>query len=568
MRSTYLSSRPALSCALVCGAFFLLAVIGTEFSKLDVRFAFILQSMADHPVGMFPRINGVPYADYFSPFFFLTYLTTLGGRSVGLWNLALPSILFAAITLGMTFRTGERIVRGAGLWAVLLLVSGFEYVYTICQFGIDLSIAAAASVMLYALVSAEDRLKTCVLFALLTAAALFFRGSLGLVVFAGAVAGWVLATRKWKNILRYGLAGTAAAVLGSGLILLLIYREGGRELLETFREWQIGKRIEGGDYFYYFLDGFFSFAPGSLLVLAALICDRKNLKSGPTVPLLGFLLLPIVVLSVPGGKHLRYIVPLLPAGALAGAVSITRLLPQLERHAPTAMRFLQWFPLAGIAAVPGMLTVGLLRHPAGELPWFHFGAAAAIFAAVFVRRKRFAGAAGAFAMFTLCLLTAYCALAIPMIGLEESSRPFVREIEAERRGALAFYGMDPDHDALKYLVWMPREDRNAVHFLLPNYRNTGSHYDRMYPQQTDAAEAIRALRPGDVVIVRDKRFARLKADMAAANRYVGQKRKGRLGHRHYYAVTVTLTPPETARGLPENGNFSEKTCKTALSRVN
>ena len=46
--------------------FFTLATAGVEFSKLDVRFAYIMQEMSGHPLGVFPKIHGVPYADYFS----------------------------------------------------------------------------------------------------------------------------------------------------------------------------------------------------------------------------------------------------------------------------------------------------------------------------------------------------------------------------------------------------------------------------------------------------------------------------------------------------------------------
>ncbi len=538
MNFAFFRKHPAAGVFLLSYLLFSLAVIGTEVSKIDVRFAFILQGLGTEPWSLFPRINHVPYADYFSPYFYIASLFTLGGRFVNLWSMSQPSILLGSFTLMMTFLTGENMKRSAGWWAVLILLSSFEYTYSICQFGIDLPVAALAVTMLYFLRKEPDRMRTVFFFAAGVILSIFFRGSLGLLVFGGAVAGWVLTEGNRKNILVYGMTGAFAAAIGTGLVIGFMFLEGGEALFRHFIDWQIGKRVRGGDFFYYFLDGFCSFVPGSFLVLAALIWKRKEVLQKPVLPLLGFLLLPVVILSIPEGKHLRYILPLMPAGALAGAWFLTGPLPREERFAPIILRWMQYLPLAVAAAVPILITLGCLIWPVQTLPWVNWTAALALSFLLWRKRKAFSGYLGIWEVLSGCLVLINCGYIIPLIGTAENSSLFVREAEGMRTGDTSIFEEDPDHEGLKYLLWVPVDKRDRVHFLKCGYRSKGTAYDRMYRRE-EAMQVLPGLTKNDIVIVKDggrtRKFLKTAESLKLKFRRV---RSGSLGHREYHVFRL------------------------------
>ena len=72
-----------------------IGTLGMEITRINIRFAMMTQEMAEHPLGLFPTLNGEPYADYPSLYNLLSYLTSGGGRHVTRFTLALPSILFS-----------------------------------------------------------------------------------------------------------------------------------------------------------------------------------------------------------------------------------------------------------------------------------------------------------------------------------------------------------------------------------------------------------------------------------------------------------------------------------------
>ena len=526
----------------VCGGFFLLATVGTEFNKLDVRFAYMLQDLAEHPIGIFPGINNVPYADYFSPLFFLGYLATGGGRFVNLTTLALPAIILSLVSLLLIGRAGEKLGRRTGFYAVLLLLSSFEYVYTACGFGIDLTVAATTAAALYGLISAPDSRRTLYGCAGLAVLSWAFRGSLGLVVFGSAVAGYLLCAGSWRRVVRYAVVELIAAFLAIGLTLLLIYKTGGRELLQVFFEWQVGKRVSGGDYFYYFFDGFFSFAPLTLIALAAVIWGFRKLPRQPLLPLLGFTLLPLVILSIPGGKHLRYVVPVLPGLALSGAYALNypgvlpeKLLDWCRRH----RKLLTVLPLLLLPTAGVLVWCAKHFELPGELPCLQLilAAVTALILGWAAFRNQSAPLAAAIAALTL--LTGYCLLAIPFIGAAENSSNFVAAVEARRTGPVALFDVDPDHDGLKYLVHMDKGRRSEVSFLLRHYQDRQNHLDKMYPNQYAPKAVLKNFPRDGIVIVRADRLDRLETALKGTGRKLGRTLlSGNLGHRKYLAVQL------------------------------
>lgn len=537
--------------------FFSLATAGTEINKLDIRFAIMLQDMARHPFGLFPTVNGIPYADYFVPWFFLPYLTTFCGRFVTLWTMSLPSMLLGSFLVAMTYRIGEREGRGQGFSAALLLLSVFEVIFTICSFGMDLSVAALAVIFLDREQRDPGSLRTHLVFALSTALCILLRGSLGLIVFGASAAGYLLMTRRWKHVLSYGLTGGFTALATVGALIGAVFLTGGRELFDVLVDWQILKRVDGGDYFYYFLDGVVSYSPLSLCVILAMFVAGKGcVKAVPPGPWIGFFLLPLVILSAPGGKHLRYLMPLMPAMALTAAWGLHRISEQkMAKVSEYILKVLRFMPAVSMAALIVLALLLPKFAPACLVPWVHFAAALILFAVLFLRRASFRGYCGMILLATLWLLVIYCGAAVPLTGMYENSSLFVGEVERERTGRIYFMDLGPDHEDLKYILHMEPARRNEVFYLFSGSgKKKKSQYDAMYPVLS-ASETLPSLKPDDILIVKEKHFTDAEKRLRAAGRTVVRKQRGRLGHRFYFALFTEAVPPEsgtisTKEGIP------------------
>ncbi len=88
-----------------------IGTLGTEITRINIRFAMMTQEMAYRPIGCFPTINGYPYADYPVLYNLLSYWTTFGARIVNNFTMSLPTILFAVYTIVMTAKVGSDMVK-------------------------------------------------------------------------------------------------------------------------------------------------------------------------------------------------------------------------------------------------------------------------------------------------------------------------------------------------------------------------------------------------------------------------------------------------------------------------
>lgn len=121
----------------------------------------MVENMRHHGIDVFATINNQPYADYFSPYVFLSYLTSLGGRWINMFSLALPTILLAAYTTAITYKIGAKIKPEMGAYAVIFTFLAYEYLNICRQFSIDMPVAAATVTIIYSL--GENRWKAMLL---------------------------------------------------------------------------------------------------------------------------------------------------------------------------------------------------------------------------------------------------------------------------------------------------------------------------------------------------------------------------------------------------------------------
>lgn len=540
-----LSRWPAI--AGISFVLFSLGALGVEITKIDIRFALMVQDMALHGVGVFPTVNGVEYGDYPSGWVLASYLTTFGGHFAARWLVMLPAILAGTFIVTMTYLAGERVEKNAGLLAAVFLMVTPEFIHFVSGFGIDVPVAAAGAAMLYLFQSKTPNRVAGSVWVLLLIFCFWVRGPMGLILLGAGTGGYLLASRRFKEVLLFGFLGLAAAVFCGALWYWAVHRQGGETLWQEFLLCQIGKRMGDSNYLEYFTNGLPSFAPVSLLALAVFFLPRREVLSNPVAGWLGFILLPLLILSVPGCKHLRYLGLTLPAFALLAAYAWNGRRPWCfvrERLGRFVRLLFRAVPPLAFLGVLGLATAGCFLMEPSLLPWWHFLLAALLIG--IVSRLPLASVWKT----TLPLMIFLTVALIPFEAALENSADFVSRVNALRRGTVYFYELGPDHDDLKYVYSTLPEERGHIRYLFDAKRRFPPAIKRMYPYMT-CEEGIAVITGDDLVILRDRPKERESLlDLAGQyGRRVETVQAGSMGHRDFLAVRLTEKKSETAAAL-------------------
>lgn len=519
----------------------LIGVIGTEITNMNVRFALMVDDITRQGPGMFATMNGVPYLDYFSTWPLAAWLTSFCGRAVTLVGLALPAILLGAYTSMMVYLTGERVRKGVGLGAVMLLLITPEFSALFTGLGIDVPVMAVGVTMLYLLQRADVPLfRFCGIFFLLQLAAFLIRGPLGVILPCAAVCGSLLAERKWKEFFAAGFTGGFVLIVGTAICIGLVMLTGGRELWDWFVESQFLERVSHGTRDPFFLlDIYPSMAPVTLLSLGIFLHSRRRIFSEPAAGWIGFLALPLILMFFPSRVHTRYLAILLPAWALLGA------------YAWSCGRLEHWFqeviyrrvklpldygyrPLCWLVVII-LAVVGCFMTGAAKQPWGHYLVTLLLVASIpFWTEKTWQP----FRPLLAAGIVIFAAFN-PFIAADENSRDFTTAVESVRTGQLWLLELGPDHDDLKYLLHMVPEKRFSARYIFFERPKLISMYKKMYRVES-IYEALPEIRENDVIVLRDRKFEKneLLALAGKNHKKLVVVASGTLGHRNCIAVRL------------------------------
>lgn len=532
-------------------AFFLLGSVGLECVKIDVRFLFMTGDMTDNPIGPFPTVFGNHYYDYPSTMFILAWLATFCGHVVARWTVTLPSMVFGAYSIAMTWKIGEKAEKGLGLWALMLSLVSYEYFNSILGFGIDLPVCAAGVTMIRIL--QEDRLNTflsTLVFAALLAFCFAIRGPMGPVVLGAGTAGWLAMSGRWKTFFAFGAAGALVLAGCVGFAWWLLHRAGGDEMWSQFYDWQFGGRMAGGSPLFYLLGSIPTYAVLSVPFLYTLVAGGRALLKAPVGPWLGFLFAVEILLTIPGCQHTRYMTLAVPFMALSGAWGILHARLDLniseiwrDRIVRFARTVLLLIPYAAAVGIAFGIIVSLFFVPASRIAYCHYLVGTLLVAAAVYC---FHGHDSWTARFSLaaCSIAAFFVFGIlPTVSAHEDSRPFVEAVEqASGENRVFFFNVNADHDGIKYLAEVNNARRKQVFFICDEDQTTEEHY-----AYRTVEEGFDMLRDEIVIIKKGKRYLEtLKACAEAAHRSVVPQFEGKLGHRMYLAVRLVPSAPDEA----------------------
>jgi len=521
-----------------CTLLLSIGCIGTEITQMNVRFALMVEELSTNGFHLFTTLNGVPYCDYFSTWLCCAWLTSLGGTVINLFTLALPAILLGSYTVMMVWIIGEKIRRGIGTGAAVLLLVTPEFVSLFTGTGSDVPIMAGGVTLLYLYQRKCRWWIFCLSFFLLLLLMFFLRGPLGVILLGAGICGMLLAQREW---IRFFTAGTAAGLaLASGIAGAwgLILLTGGKKLLDWVIDSQFLERVsQGRTGLTIFMDAYLTVVPITLLSLGIFL-HRRKIARRPAAGWIGFLLLPLLLLTLPSRVHIRYLAPLMPVWGLLAAYAWSFGKPArwLRRIHGIAAPWLEKLSLpAGMAVLLAMAVTGTILSGFKQQPWCHYLCCALLLCTSRFWCRRELMPYRPLLMAGILLITALN----PLIAVRENSRDFAAAVEKQCPRRVWLFEIEPDHDDLKFLLHVsPALRRNVRYFFYEDNELAGM-YRVMFP--ADFLEpSLDRIEKNDLLIFRDREVEMDEVTGIAARhgRRVVTVCSGTLGHRKYLAVRL------------------------------
>lgn len=519
----------------------LTGVIGTEITHMDVRFALMVEDINMHGLGLFSTINGKPYLDYFSSWMLFSWLTSLCGHAVTLTGLTLPSILLGAYTCMMVYLTGERVGKGIGIGAVMLLLITPEFSTLFIGLGIDVPVMAVGITMLY-LLQREDvsKIKFYGIFSLLLLGAFLIRGPLGVILPCAGVCGSLLAARKWKGFTAAGFTGAAILIIGMAICIGLIFLTGGRKLWNWFVESQFLERVSHGKRSpTMLLDLYFSLAPVALISLGIFLHSRRRIFSQPAAGWIGFVALPLILMLLPSRVHVRYLAILQPCWALLGAYAFScgrfgswfqnviyrRLKQPLDR----------WYRPVCCLVVLILAVIGICLNGMASQPWWHYLATVLLVSTIpFWTEKSWTPVRP-----LLALGIVFFAALNPFLAVRERAKDFTAAVESARTGRLWLLEMGVDHDELKYILHMTPKERYTARYIFFNPPKLTGMYKEIYHVES-IHKVFSEIKESDVIVLPDDKsdIGRLRELAEKHHCRVVVVKTGKIGHDDIVAVRL------------------------------
>ncbi|MBX3708564.1 MAG: glycosyltransferase family 39 protein [Gammaproteobacteria bacterium] len=302
-----------------------------EVVGFDSRFYLFAQEMWRDGVSWFPTTYGRPYPDYPASSTFVIYLFTLFFGNMNKLVAVLPTAILAAITLVFTYLIGCLHHKRWGLYAVFLMCFTSVFLKSARAISLDMYPTAISVCCFYLIYSADKKylpVRIWWVFPLLFIS-FVFRGPIGLVIPAGVICSYYLLSKEIKKFFLIGSIALIMLLVSTGVLLAIAYQAGGSTFAQDVLRMEVVGRIDNAHlpYYFYFTDSFLSYAlafPLAFCVLLGVIYTvyiaQDNLPQMTfIVKLMGWAMVILIGMSIPGDKKVRYIMPMLPAVALIAA---------------------------------------------------------------------------------------------------------------------------------------------------------------------------------------------------------------------------------------------------------
>lgn len=348
----------------VAAAMALLAFLGTRgLNEPDEgRYAEIGREMVVSGDWLIPHLNGFPHFQKPPVIYWMT-AASLGLFGINEWAARLPSALAAFGTLALTFWMGRLLFGAAAARAALLvLIScvGFFALARLLTPDMTLTFWITAAIACWVRYTASPPQRRWVWLGFAAMGLGFLtKGPMALVVPLSAMISWQLATRRTAGFRSVPWVRGLALSLLIGLSWFIVLAVWRHDLFEYFWRYELVERFASSAHgrsrpFWFFVPILpVAFLPWTILGPSLIRRAWQKFRQRQLTPaqwfLLGWVIVPFVILSLSGSKLPTYILPILPALALASAAWLTR-----------SGSLASWTPRLAIGALVVLLTAAAL----------------------------------------------------------------------------------------------------------------------------------------------------------------------------------------------------------------
>lgn len=469
---------------------FTLGIASQDVIAFESRFYLFAQEMWRNGLSFFPTTYNQPYPDYTAASTAIIYFfaTVLGG--VTKFSAVLPSAICASLVLVVTYLIGTFQSIRYGLTAVLWLLLTFTFFKSARLIGLDIYPALITAICFYLVHSSTvlnqpKREKWIYLFLIL---GFIFRGPIGLVIPTGVVMVYYVLDQQWRKTINTGLGAAIILIVCSTVLIIMANYVGGMTFAHDVIRMQVLGRLQEKyrPIYFYFINSLgtyaLSYVFACLISLGMLVRYLNSYLMGLSkrmtpkqhhikernhaviIKYVGWMLIILIGMSIPGDKKTRYILPFAPALALIAASILENTPSYLQGLKKIFLVFAFFFPAYFIIAV--LFLYSNLLHDASL---FSFGMSTVLYVLcalqivnifVIVVLHKHAGNLGFFLLCTMVLtfVHVYITSIEPVMLSSERGKTFITEIEHKRsqvHAKLKFYKESPDGLAIKYMIDMP-----------------------------------------------------------------------------------------------------------------
>nr|WP_256588590.1 glycosyltransferase family 39 protein [Pseudomonas sp. HMWF021] len=324
--------NPCLSIFFMTLAVFMVLQYKPAVLNYTTRFVDFAEYMLLNGVTLFPIADNLqPYPDYTVFNTLLVYLVSLPFGRVSILSMGLPSCVAASLMLVFIYRLGALHSRSWGAYGVLFSLLTWAFLDGVNSLALDIYPALFTVMCFYVAYSAEMKKAPRRLAFLFVGLALgfAFRGPIGLIGPASVVGAYYLLSRQWRMLLVFSLL--SGLILAAGIVLLAwaAYLQGGQAFVDEVLNMQGIGRF-GSDhaprYYFYFSAGLFTYGITVFYAINVILKKYKLFFSSTRhkdIDLLLYLsvwlLVLLVLFSLPSSKKARYILAITPAISLLAA---------------------------------------------------------------------------------------------------------------------------------------------------------------------------------------------------------------------------------------------------------
>ncbi len=444
-----------------------------EVISFDSRFYLFAEEMWRQGLSFFPTTYLKPYPDYPAT---STVLIVLFAKAWGGLNkliAVLPTSIAAAMTVALTYSIAALQQKRWGIAAVFFMLLTFTFLKSARAIALDMypTLFTTACFYLIYLADCKQEMPRWYWIYFLLFLGFLFRGPIGLVLPTGVMITYFLLKGEVRRAVLVGIYALFLLIICMALLLAIAYHVGGVSFLRAVLRMEIVGRMGGHAVprSFYFITSLSSYALSfPLACLVALGVCYRLLMAKPysnamqlLVKLIGWVLIILVGMSLPGDKKIRYVLPMLPAIALLAAYPFVA--PREEYYFAWLLKMIErcllFFPILLLFFI-GIYTYYANHH--ALLPSLSYATliGGLLFLEASLLTFRYCLVLPRFAMTALLLATLsfvliYLQFVEPLELYRERARNFVQRVEVlrlQQQARLVFYQENPDGLPIKYRI--------------------------------------------------------------------------------------------------------------------